>query len=167
MPAGDESRSEGFPVASLSGDQQVALYRASIGAAFDVSPNLELLLHPRHLPSGAGFDGGTNVPDSLYGGLRGQGVVGGRCDPRIGGNALRAPTCDHTPSGYVVRGSEIFQRSADTLQFYLLSELFATATGPGMDAFAFEMAYKLVPAGEGYRVVAEGRVRQIGRKGGN
>jgi hypothetical protein len=163
----DESRSEGHPVASLELNEQVGVYRAAINTAFDVGPGLVLLLHQTHLPQGAGFDGGSPQSDALYDALQEARLLQGRCSPSRPSNQLRAPVCDMPESGYVLRASEIFQRSTDTLQFYLHSEVYATRAGPGMDAFAFEMAYRLVRTGVGrFRVVQEGRVRQIGRKSG-
>jgi hypothetical protein len=64
-------------------------------------------------------------------------------------------------SGYIIRASEVFQDAGDTLRMNLRSELYAAAEGSGQEPFAFEMAYKLVPAAPGrWRVVAEGRVRE-------
>ncbi len=139
---------------------QVAVYDAAVRAAFDVGPDLWLLVHPHLLPPGAGTDGGTPLPSSLGDALRAAGVTRGTCEPARDGDQ-RAPRCDATRSGYVIRGTAIYQGAADTLRMNLLSELYAMATGPGQEPFAFEMAYKLIPRGDGrYRVVAEGRVRE-------
>lgn len=159
----DNARSEGFPEAALPLQSQVAVWKAATGAAFDVSPGLVLLAHPAHLPDGAGFDGGNPVPDSLLAALVRGGVVNGGCAPAHGAARSRAPTCEAARSGYVVRGSRIFRRAGDTLQFNLHSEVYAARAGPGVDAFTFEMAYRLVPSEGGrFRVVQEGRVRQAG-----
>ncbi|MGQ0765995.1 MAG: hypothetical protein ACT4OZ_10045 [Gemmatimonadota bacterium] len=159
----DIARSEGFPAATLPLRTQADVWKAATGVAFDISPELVLLVHPTHLPDGAGFDGGEPVPDSLIDVLVRSGVAAGSCTPAPGAAVSRAPSCAADRSGYVVRGSRIFQRSGDTLQFNLRSEVYSASGGPGVDAFAFEMAYRLVPSDGGrFRVVQEGRVRQAG-----
>lgn len=156
----DESRSGGLPVADLPVATQVAVYAAAVRAAFDVGPDLWLLVHPRQLPQGAGTAGGAPLPDSLGDALRAGGITRGTCDPARDGDQ-RAPHCDAARSGYIIRGTEIFQGAGDTLRMNLLSELYAMSGGPGQEPLAFEMAYKLIPRGDGrYRVVAEGRVRE-------
>jgi hypothetical protein len=156
----DQSRSGGLPEARLTIAQQVAVWDAAVRAAFDVSPDLVLLSHPRLLPGGAGRDGGAALPGALGDALRAAGVTRGSCDPRrVSEN--RAPLCDFERSGYVVRATGIFQGTGDTLRINLYSEIFAPASGGGQKPFAFEMAYKLVPADGGtYHAVAEGRVRE-------
>jgi hypothetical protein len=155
----DDARSEGKALASLPATSQVRVWDAAVREAFDVGPGLVLLLSPTHLPRGAGYDGGTPVPDSLRAALVATGVVSGTCSPARE-SAQRAPRCDADRSGYVVRGSEIFRGAGDTLQLYLASEVYAAVNGPGQQPFTFEMAYKLVPRdGDRWQVVAEGRVR--------
>ena len=156
----DQSRSGGLPVARLTVAEQVAVWDASVRAAFDVGPELVLLSHPRLLPRGAGLAGGVPLPAALGEALRAAGVTRGSCDPRREGDT-RAPRCSSGRSGYVIRATEVFQAAGDTLRMNLRSETFAASDGPGQKPFAFEMAYKLVPAGGGqYRAVAEGRVRE-------
>jgi hypothetical protein len=156
----DESRSGGLPVANLPVATEVAVYQAAVRTAFDVGPDLYLVAHARRLPRGAGADGGDSLPPHLASALVAAGTIHGTCVPVRDGDQ-RAPRCDASRSGYVIRGSEVFQGSGDTLRMNLLSELFAAEGGPGQEPFAFEMAYKLVPrGGNGYRVVAEGRVRE-------
>lgn len=156
----DEVRSDGMPVAILPAAVQARVFDAAVRAAFDVDPGLVLLLNPTHLPAGSGYEGGSPVPDSLRAALQAAGVISGVCEPKRSGEQ-RAPLCDAGRSGYVVRGSELFQAGGDTVHLYLASEVFAAAGGPGQRPFAFEMAYKLVPREEpGWRVVAEGRVRE-------
>jgi hypothetical protein len=159
-PPADQSRSGGLPVADLTLPAQVAVYDAAVRVAFDVGPDLFLLSHVRRLPRGAGSDGGDSLPAALGEALRQAGIVRGQCDP-VRDGAQRAPRCPAERSGYVVRGTEVFRAGGDTLRFNLQSELYAAASGPGQEPFAFEMAYKVVPRGDGrFRVVAEGRVRE-------
>ncbi len=156
----DESRSGGLPVAALDVSAQVAVWQAAIRAAFDVGPDLYLLAHPVLLPNGAGMSGGDSLPSALGTALEQAGAIRGTCVPVRNGDQ-RAPRCQAARSGYVIRATEVFQAAGDTLRMNLLSELYASASGPGQEPFAFEMAYKVVPLGDGrYRVVAEGRVRE-------
>ena len=156
----DTSRSSGLAVAALSTEQQVMVYDAATRAAFDVGPDLYLLAHPRRLPRGAGLDGGDPMPPALGAALQQAGVTHGACEPVRNGDR-RAPLCPAERSGYVIRASEIFQGTGDTLRMNFLSELYAAAKGAGQEPFSFEMAYKLAPRGGGkWRVVAEGRVRE-------
>ena len=159
-PVVDQSRSGGLSVAELPIERQVAVYEAAVRTAFDVGPDLYLLAHIRRLPHGAGTDGGDTLPAALGDALRRAGAIRGTCDPARDGDQ-RAPRCAAPRSGYVIRATEIFQAGGDTLRMNFLSELYAAASGPGQEPFAFEMAYKLVPREDGrYRVVAEGRVRE-------
>ena len=159
-PAADESRSGGLGVAELPLPVQVAVYEAAVRAAFDVGPDLFLVAHHRRLPRGAGTAGGDSLPPTLGEALRQAGTVRDLCDPVRDGDQ-RAPRCPVEKSGYIVRATEIFQGGGDTLRLNLHSELYAAASGPGQEPFAFEMAYKVVPRGDGrFRVVAEGRVRE-------
>ncbi|MBK8248931.1 MAG: hypothetical protein IPK85_16250 [Gemmatimonadetes bacterium] len=147
-------------MAELSLPAQVAVYEAAVRAAFDVGPDLYLVIHERRLPRGAGTEGGDSLPQALGEALRQAGTVQGACNPVRDGDQ-RAPRCTAAKSGYVIRATEVFQGSGDTLRLNLHSELFAAASGPGQEPFAFEMAYKFVPRGDGrFRVVAEGRVRE-------
>ncbi|MBC7896838.1 MAG: hypothetical protein H7066_15585 [Cytophagaceae bacterium] len=159
-PQADTSRSNGLPVATLSVEQQVAVYDAAIRAAFDVSPDLFLVSHQRRLPEGAGLDGGDTLPAALGAGLERGGLTHGSCDP-VRSTGQRAPLCPVARSGYIIRATEIFQAGGDTLRMNFRSELYAASQGSGQEPFAFEMAYKLVPRAAGtWRVVAEGRVRE-------
>ncbi len=156
----DTSRSGGLPVASLSVEQQVAVYEAAIQAAFDVGPDLFLVTHQRRLPAGAGLEGGDALPAALGAGLERAGLTRGSCDP-VRSTGQRAPLCPVERSGYIIRATEIYQGGGDTLRMNFRSELYAAAQGSGQEPFAFEMAYKLIPRAPGqWRVVAEGRVRE-------
>jgi hypothetical protein len=159
-----EERAEGMPAAVLDLAGRVAVYDAAMRKSFDLGPGILLQLHPRLLPRTGGFEGGAQVDSALVVALKAANLVRGVCEPARDGD-LRAPRCNDTQAGYVVRGSEIFQRGADTVQFFLHAEVFAPTKGPGTSPFDFEMAYRLAPRSEDrarYRVVAEGRVRQKG-----
>lgn len=158
---GDDARGLGLAEAKLSMAQQVRVYATAVRAAFDVGPNLTLLTDTLFLPRWSGYDGGAPMPPELLGELKKAGVVRGACSP-LRATERRAPTCTAGRAGYLARFSPIFQRERDTLQLYLLSEIFATTDGPGQQPFSFEMAYQVLPTGTTWRVVREGRVRQSG-----
>jgi hypothetical protein len=159
-PQEDTSRSFGLPVAGLTTAQEVAAWDAAVRAAFDVGPELVLLAHPRRLPRSAGLGGGDPLPSTLGAALLERGITRGSCDP-VRSSDARAPLCPVERSGYVIRGTEVFRGAGDTLRMNLRSEMYAASSGTGQQPFAFEMAYKMVPRPEGgYRVVAEGRVRE-------
>jgi hypothetical protein len=155
-----EERAQGMSPAKLDLPTQTAVFEASLGKSFDLGPGMLLRLHPRRLPRTGGFDGGDAVDPAFVAALLKAGLIRGTCDPVRDGE-FRAPRCDDTSAGYVVRASDMFQRDGDTLQMYLHAEVFAPLKGPGTSPFDFEMAYRLVPRGDGrFRVVSEGRVRQ-------
>lgn len=155
-----EERGTGLDVAPLSLAAQAGVYDAAVREAFDVGPQLKLRIHPRMLPRTGGFEGGDSMDTALIAQLRSSGLVLGVCEPRTV-SETRAPLCDAPESGYVIRGSPVFVRNADTVQFYLHSELHAVSEASGQEPFQFEMAYQLLPeTGERWTVVAEGRVIQ-------
>lgn len=158
-PPADTSRSGGLPVATLPVERQVAVWDAAIRKAFDVGPDLFLVTGTLRLPAGAGLAEGDSLPAALGSALERAGLVNGSCAPTREGDA-RAPRCPAPRSGYIVRATDIYQARGDTVRMNLHAEVYAAANGPGQSPFSFEMAYKLVPRGTGWRVVAEGRVRE-------
>ncbi|MEO6444557.1 MAG: hypothetical protein ABIZ91_13775 [Gemmatimonadaceae bacterium] len=158
---GDDARGMGLAEAALPLEKQVEVYAVAVRAAFDVGPDLTLLADSILLPRWSGYDGGSAMPATLLQALRQTRLVRGVCAADRG-NDRSAPRCAAGQAGYIARFSPIFQRGGDTLQLYLLSEIFATSDGPGQQPFSFEMAYQVVPRGSGWRVVQEGRVRQSG-----
>lgn len=147
-------RGRGLKVSELRDDSRVALYRAAIGASFEAGPGLTVLLHPKKLPRTAGIAGGDPVPPSLVKALREAGVVQGTCEPPGGRDT---PRCEAPAAGYVVRGSDVFRGSADTVLFYFSAERYATPTSGPQDALRFEKVYQLVPRGNEWRVAREAR----------
>ena len=158
-PADSYDRGHGLNVASLSADAESRIVGAAVGAAFDVTPDLSLRLHPRRLPRTAGDSGGARVQATLVRALRDRGVIIGTCEPRR--EAPRdTPRCSGPEAGYIIRASDVFAMPADTLEVYFAAETYGAATGRKPDALRFERIYKLVKGGESWRVVREAPVRQ-------
>ena len=153
-------RGRGMKVMDLRDDSEVALYRAAIGASFETGPGLTVLLHPRRLPRTAGIAGGEPVPASLVKALREGGVVQGTCEPP---GTRDTPQCDAPAAGYVVRGSDVFRGSGDTVVFHFSAERYATPTSGRQDALRFEKIYQLVPRGNEWRVAREARAPESTR----
>src|SRR4051812_17376042 len=128
-------RGHGRQVMSLRDDSKVALYRAAIAASFETGPGLTVLLHPRKLPRTAGIAGGDSVSASLVKALREAGVVAGTCEPPGGRDT---PRCDAPAAGYVIRGSDVFHGTADTVEFNFSAERYATPRSGPQEALRFE-----------------------------
>ena len=147
-------RGRGLKPMQLRDDSEVAVYRAAIGASFEAGPGLTVLLHPRKLPRGAGIAGGDPVPASLVRALREAGVVQGTCEPPGGRDT---PRCEAPAAGYVVRGSDVFRGTADTVLFHFSAERYATPTSGPQEALRFEKIFQMVPRGNEWRVAREAR----------
>ena len=158
-PADSYVRGHGLNVASLSADAESRIVGAAVGAAFDVTPDLSLRLHPRRLPRTEGDSGGAPVKAMLVRALRDRGVIIGTCEPRR--DAPRdTPRCSGPEAGYIIRASDVLAMPADTVEVYFAAETYGAATGRKPDALRFERIYKLVKGGESWRVVREAPVRQ-------
>jgi len=144
-------------VAQLPVAARVVIYDAAVREAFDVGPGLSLMLAMNFLPRTTGLEGGPAVQASLADALRSRGVVKGTCK-RIEGDAGGAPVCDAPEPGYIVRFSEIFRVSADSVQVHLAAERYNTPTSAPLELLRFEKAYQLVGTGTTWRVARAGRV---------
>lgn len=154
-------RGPGLRVATLPVAARVTIYDAAVREAFDVGPDLHLLLAPEFLPRTRGLEGGTTVPKNLADALRERGVVKGACRS-LPAAARGAPVCDAPVPGYIVRFSEIFRVSADSVQVHLGAERYNTTTSAALELMRFEKAYQLVGTGTTWRVARAGRVT-VGR----
>ena len=151
------ARGHGLKVASLPTGAEARIVAAAIRSAFDVDPSLTLRVHPRRLARTAGDSGGEAVPASLVRALRERGLALGTCEPIRG--ALRdTPRCAGPEAGYIVRTSDVFHISRDTVEVYFSAEKFGAATGAKPEALRFEKIYVLVGHALEWRVVREGRV---------
>ncbi len=150
-------RGPGLRVAAMPVDARVTIYDAAVRQAFDVGPDLHLLLDSAFLPRERGLEGGKAVPKDLANALRTRGVVKGACKP-LPGAVRGAPVCDAPAPGYIVRFSEIFRLNGDTVQLHLATERYNTPTSAALEVMKFEKAYQLVGKGTTWRVAREGRV---------
>ena len=151
-------RGRGLQPASLPIAAQAAVYSATSRAAFDLGPDLVLLLHPLKLPRTAGYTGGDSVPKELITALRRQNVVSGTCTPER--DAPRStPRCPVNMAGYIIRLSDVLRVAGDTVEVYYSAERFGTATGRRPEALRFEKIYQLVGSGTDWRVAREARVK--------
>ena len=160
--AGDDAsviRGRGLQAAGTSPDAEARMYEQAVRAAFDLGPDLVLLMYPSRLPRHAGDSTGGPLPDAVLAALRARGIVRGTCQPRHD-VARDTPRCDAPMPGYVIRGSEVFRVGGDTAELYLAAEQFAPAKGPKPQALRFEKIYQLVPERGGWRVAREARVHE-------
>lgn len=146
-------------VATLSTDAESRVIEAAIRTAFDVEPALILRMHPRRLARTAGDSGGNPTAPALVKALRDLGMVTGSCDP-IRSSPKDTPRCRGPEAGYIIRASEPFTVSRDTVEINFAAEKFGAETGQKPEALRFEKVYQLVKEGTGWRVVREARVRE-------
>ena len=161
-PAADDSsiaRGRGLREAALPVAAQAAIYEQASRAAFNLGPDLVLLLHPLALPRTAGYSGGDSVPKELIAALRRKNVVSGTCIPERD-NPRNTPRCPVNVPGYIVRASDVLRVSPDTVEVYYSAERFGAATGQRPEALRFEKIYQLVGSGTSWRVAREARVRE-------
>lgn len=152
------ARGRGLKAASLPVAAQAAVYDEASRAAFNLGPDLVLLLHPLKLPRTAGFSGGDSVPKDLIAALRKRNVVSGTCTPER--DAPRnTPRCPVNFAGYIIRPSDILRVGGDTVEVYYFAERFGAATGQRPEALRFEKIYQLVGSGTTWRVAREARVK--------
>ena len=150
-------RGPGLRVANLPVAARVTIYDAAVREAFDVGPDLSLLLATEFLPRTRGLDGGSTVPKNVADALRQRAVVKGVCR-KLPGTERGAPVCDAPVPGYIVRFSEIFRVSADSVQVHLAAERYNTTTSAALELLRFEKAYQLIGTGTTWRVARAGRV---------
>jgi hypothetical protein len=152
------ARGRRLPLASLATPAEAGVFDAAVRAAFDVGPGLTLLIHPRRLPRTAGYEGGDSVPAALVQTLRSRGIVAGVCEPQRD-TPRNTPRCNSAVPGYIVRASDVFRISRDTVELYFSAERFGAATGARPEALRFEKIYQLVGSGTTWRVAREARVK--------
>lgn len=150
------ARGHGLAVANLPIDAESRIVEAAVQTAFDVEPSLTLRMHPRRLPRAAGDSGGADVPAALVRSLHARGLILGTCEP-IRSTPRDTPRCPGPEAGYIVRSSNVFRISPDTVEIWFAAEKFGAATGQRPEALRFEKVYQLVGQGVRWRVVREAR----------
>lgn len=160
--AGDDARGRGHEVAALSADERAAAYVVALHGAFDLGPDMNLLVVPAELPREGGYDAAAPLPSEVVAALRGTGVVQGSCEP-VRTRTKVAPWCRTARPGYAVRLSDVFRLPGDTVQLYLAAEQVRAARDSAayLPAFGFEERYTMVRAGREWTVVRKER-KQIG-----
>ena len=147
-------------VASMTGEARIAVYRAALGAAFDLrDPALTLLLDRRKLSRLGGMAEEGRLSGPVGNGLRQGGIVQGMCEPPIT-TSRKTPVCTARGPGYVVRFSDILARGGDSVEVYLAVQKFDTRTSGASESLRFERAYQLVRHGDLFEPTQEARVRE-------
>ena len=150
-------RGAGLQVRKLPVPATVAIYDAAVKTAFDVGPELILMLDPRLLPRTKGLGPGAPVPKDVADALRRRGIVQGTCQAPEE-TSQEAARCDVANPGYIVRFSDVFQMTGDSVQVHVAVERYNTSTSANAEVMRFEKAYQVVGSGESWRVVRQGRV---------
>jgi hypothetical protein len=153
-------RGTGHNVAPLSVADRAAVYRAALGGAFTLNdPTLWILADPVALPRSSGLAGGDTLPADLMATLRSSGLVKGTCQVPV--KNTRIPLiCRAERGGYVVRFSDPFTVSGDTVQVHMVVQQYAIPTDRPAERLRFERAYYVVHDGARWRAVREARLRQ-------
>jgi hypothetical protein len=138
-------RGAGLQPATLSAAEQASAYATALRAAFEIQPNLVLLVDPTLLPSARSEKSTRELPADVIGRLRSTGVVQGTCRP-TGRGARTSPVCPTGRAGYVIRASDIFRLPGDSVQLYLTAERYRAArdTSGYQPPFQFEQRFQLV-----------------------
>jgi hypothetical protein len=158
--AGDDYvRGHNLQRATVSTSAEAQIVDASVHAAFDVEPSLILRMHPRRLPRTAVDTGTSPTPSALVNALRERGLVRGTCDP-VRSAPRNTPQCGTPDAGYIIRTSDVLSLSKDTVEIYFSAEKYGPSKGAMPEALRLEKVYQLVKAGQGWRVVREGRLHE-------
>ena len=151
------ARGRGLEVAQLSAADQAKIYAAALGGAFDLGPGLSLLVDTAKLGRMGGERPGGALGADVRAALRESGVTKGECAPQRRA-ATRTPICRADVPGYVVRFSDVFAMSGDSVQTHLLAERYDTPSTGEHNRFTIEQAYQLVRRNGGWSVVRKARI---------
>jgi hypothetical protein len=151
------ARGRGLQVAQLSAADRAKVYAAALGGAFDLGPGLSLLVDTSMLTRTTGERPGDPLGADVRGSLRGTGVIKGECVPQRRA-ATRTPVCQAGIPGYVVRFSDVFAMTGDSVQTHLFAERYDTPSTGEHNRFTLEQAYQLVRRDGGWRVVRKARI---------
>jgi hypothetical protein len=138
-------RGAGLQPATLSAADQASAYATALRAAFEIQPNLVLLLDPTLLPSARSGKATRDLSPDVIRRLRSTGVVQGTCQP-TGRGVHASPICTAGRAGYVIRVSDIFRLPGDSVQLYLTAERYRAArdTSGYQPPLQFEQRHQLV-----------------------
>ena len=152
-------RGAGLQPATLPAAEQASAYEAALRAAFEIQPNLVLLVDPMLLPSARSGKSPRALPAYVIGLLRSTGIVQGTCRP-IERGARTTPACPAGRAGYVIRVSDIFRLPGDSVQLYLTAERYRAArdTSGYQSPFQFEQRFQLVRRNGGWVVSKQERL---------
>ena len=151
------ARGRGLEVAQLSAGDRARIYAAALGGAFDLGPGLSLLVDTTMLTRTSGERPGGALGADVRGALRGTGVTKGECTPQRRA-ATRTPVCRANIPGYVVRFSDVFAMTGDSVQMHVFAERYDTPSTGEHNRFKIEQAYQLVRRDGGWRVVRKARI---------
>jgi hypothetical protein len=151
-------RGRGLVPASLPPTQRAQVYTAALQASFDFGPSLVLLLDPHALPRRVADSTGRALPPDVVRAMLGSGTFQGTCRPAPPVRAGMAPRCPVETPGYVVRVSDVFRGTGDTLQVYAEAKRYDTARSGAHKAFTLEEVYQLVRRDRAWVVVRKGRL---------
>jgi hypothetical protein len=154
---GNYARGRGLQVAQLSAVARARIYAAALGGAFDLDPGLSLLVDTTMLTRTGGERPGAVLGADVRDALRETGVTKGECVPQRRA-ATRTPVCRADIPGYVVRFSDVFAMTGDSVQTHLFAERYDTPSTGEHNRFTLEQAYQLVRRDEGWRVVRKARI---------
>lgn len=158
----EDGRGAGLENASLPAEEQARSYGAALRTAFELGPELSLLLDPGKLPRGSSDAARDSMPRDVTRAMLAAGVIQGQCVPKPGAKERYAPICEAPIPGYVVRVSDVYQLGRDSLQLHVLIRRYDTpGTGPHSE-FVFEEAYQLVRRDGDWRVVRKARLARAG-----
>src|SRR5918999_2431202 len=151
------ARGRRLDVAPLPATDRARIYAAALGGAFDVGPGLSILVDTSMLTRSGGLAPGTPLGRDVRAALRATDITRGECVPERR-EPNRTPVCKATIPGYIVRFSDVFAMSGDSVQTHLFAERYDTPATGVHNRFVFEQAYQLVKNGEGWKVVRKARI---------
>lgn len=152
------ARGRRLDVAPLPATDRAKIYAAALAGAFDLGPGLSILVDTSMLTRRGGLAAGTPLGRDVRAALRATEVTKGECVPERR-EPNRTPICKAAAiPGYVVRFSDVFVMSGDSVQTHVFAERYDTPATGVHNRFVFEQAYQLVKNGSGWKVVRKARI---------
>lgn len=154
---GRYARGRNLPVAEVSAAERAKIYTAALRGAFDLGPNLSLMVDTSMLHRMGGVRPGEPLGMDVRAALTDLAIVQGECAPAPREES-RTPVCEAALPGYVVRFSDVFAMPGDTVQTHILADRYDTPSTGTHERFRFEQAFQLVRANGEWRVVRKARI---------